>query len=78
MSEILGELYTKQGKYEEGLKAFNAYFASTKAPSADARYNRGLCRLGLYDYEGPPRWIPGAIAPRRCTGAGCAGCSWAR
>ena len=52
MSEILGELYTKQGKYEEGLRAFDAYFASTEAPSADARYNRGLCRLGLYDYEG--------------------------
>ena len=38
MSEILGELYTKQGKYEEGLRAFDAYFASTEAPSADARY----------------------------------------
>ena len=70
MSEILGELYAKQGKYEEGLRAFDAYFASTKAPSADARYLRGLCRMGLYDYEGAIEDMTAALnSGRRCAAA---------
>lgn len=52
MQETLGGLYTMEGDYEKGAAAFDAYFASGDISNADANYLRGVCRLGLNDYEG--------------------------